>query len=372
VSGLFLRALQHASTVQPGFDQDRVDVVSLDLSLAGYTAQTAEPFVQDLVARVSRLPGVESATAGVDLPLDGGRMGLGGVNVPGRQPPNGQTAFGPDWNVVEPGWFRTLKLPLVRGRDFTPADTSTAPPVAIVNEAMARELWPGENPLGKQLIVESPVAERSRVFVIGVAADAKLMSVTEAAEPYVYVPMSQQHMSRIALLVRTTDGRSAIPAVRQIVRTMNSNLPITEALPLGEVTAIGQVPQRIAASVAGSLGMLGMLLAAIGIYGVTSYAVSRRTREIGIRIALGADRAMVVRLMLRQGLFLAAVGVALGVVAAGVASRLIESLLFGVSGPDPVTFGATCALFAVVTLVATYIPARRASRVDPLSALRIE
>jgi putative ABC transport system permease protein len=160
--------------------------------------------------------------------------------------------------------------------------------------------------------------------------------------------------------------------VRSIVRSMNPNLPITESLTLSDVTAIGVIPQRIAASVAGTLGVVGLLLAAIGIYGVTSYAVSRRTREIGIRMALGADRRSVLRLVLRQGLVLASIGAGIGVVFAAVGSRFLESLLFGIRGLDPLTFGGACLLFAVVTVVASYVPARRAARVDPMVALRNE
>ena len=208
--------------------------------------------------------------------------------------------------------------------------------------------------------------------VIGVAANAKLVSLSDAAEPYIYVPLAQQNMSSLSLVVKTRSDASAIPQVRALLREMNPNLPITVAMPLREVTAIGLVPQRIVASVAGSLGIVGLVLAAIGIYGVTAYAVSQRTREIGIRVALGADEGRVLRLVLRQGLILAAIGVGIGVVLAGIGSTLVESLLYGVRGLDPLTFLGASVLFALVTLVATYIPARRAVRIDPVSALRAE
>jgi putative ABC transport system permease protein len=184
--------------------------------------------------------------------------------------------------------------------------------------------------------------------------------------------MSQRYISRLSLLVRRTSDASAVPQIRSLLREMNPNLPLTEALPLSEVTAIGLVPQRIAASVAGSLGLVGLILAALGIYGVTAYAVSGRTREIGIRIALGADEGRVLRFVLRQGLMLAGIGVTIGVLLAGAGSTLIESLLFGVRPLDPATFFGTCLLFALVTLAATYIPARRATKVDPMVALRSE
>jgi putative ABC transport system permease protein len=340
------------------------------LSLAGYTQESARPFVRELLERIRSLPGVESATLSVDLPLDGGRMGLGGLRVPGRTPPRGES-FQADWNVVEPGVFRTLKLALVRGRDFTDADTATSPWVAVVNEALATQIWPGEDPLGKQMIVRDDNTDHP-VTVVGVTGNARLIWLTGAVDPYIYVPFAQRYLPRISFLVRTTGDRSAIPDVRSLLHSMNPNLPITESMPLSELTAIGLVPQRMAASVAGTLGIVGLLLCAIGIYGVTSYSVAQRTREIGIRVALGADRRSVMTLILRQGLMLAAIGTAIGVVIAGVGSSFLESLLYGIRGLDPLTFGSACALFALVTLVASYIPARRATTVDPMIALRNE
>jgi putative ABC transport system permease protein len=371
-AGLFLRALQQASHIDPGFDQNKVDVVALDLSLGGYADATGRAFLRDLLERARTLPGIESVTAAADLPLDGDRMGFGGITVPGVQPPNGQTAFGPDWNTVEPGHFTTLRMRLVRGRDFTDADTATAPGVAIINEAFAKQLWPGQDPIGRQMMTDDDGPRKRPLQVVGLTADARLVSLGTPAEPFIYVPFAQQYVSRVAVLVRTTDGHNSVPQIRDAIRGLNPNLPIIESLPLTQVTAIGLVPQRIAAAVAGSLGIVGLLLAAIGIYGVTAYAVSRRTREIGIRIALGADRSAVIRLVLQQGLLLASIGVTIGVAIAAVGSRLVESLLFGVRGLDPVTFGVACVLFAAVTLVASYVPARRASTVDPMVALRNE
>ena len=370
VAGLFLRSLQHAADVQPGFDERHVDVAQLDLSIGGYTEATGRVFLWELVERARALPGVESASVAVDLPLDGGRIGFGRIGVAGKKPPRGD-AFRADWNVVEPGFFRTLKLPLLRGRDFSDGDTAASQRVAIVNEAFVNTIWPGEDAIGKQITVDGD-AGPLQVTIVGIASDARLIWLSGSVEPYIYVPFAQRYVARVALLVRTQDGHSTVPEVRQILRSMNPNLPITEAMPLSSITAIGLVPQRIAAAVAGSLGIMGLLLAAIGIYGVTAYAVSRRTREIGIRVALGADAASVMRLILRQGLVLAGIGVAMGVAIAAAGSRLLESLLFGVRGLDPVTFGATCVLFAAVTLVASYVPARRALSVDPTIALRSE
>jgi putative ABC transport system permease protein len=373
-AGLLLRALQRATDIDPGFNSVNVDVVSLDLSLAGYTDASGPAFIREAIARARAMPNVEVATAAVDLPLDGGRKGFGRVRVPGRpQLPDGADAFRADWNIVEPGFFDTLKLRLVRGRDFTEADTAASLPVAIVNEALARSAWPAEDPIGKQLEVSSAVGPGTQMLtVVGVAAGARLLWLNELAQGYLYVPLTQRYTDRISLLVRTGDGRSTIGEMRTIIRSMNPNLPVTEAMPLSQITAVSLIPQRLAAAVAGSLGVVALLLAAIGIFGVTSYAVSRRTREIGIRMALGATREAVRGLVLRQALALAGTGVAAGLAIAAAASKLLESLLFGVSGLDPVTFAGACALFTAVTLIATYVPARRAMSIEPVDALRRE
>jgi predicted permease len=370
VAGLFLRALQHAASIVPGFDQEHVDVISLDLSVAGLTDDAARLFLRDAIDRARALPGVESASATVDLPLDGGNIVLA-LRLPNSRLPDGDDVLGADWNAVEPGFFKTLTIHLVRGRDFSRNDTSTAPRVAIVNEALARRAWPGQDPIGRRLIGENPDGQLE-LTVIGVASDARLVALDGAVGPYIYLPMAQQTMSGVSLVVKRRGPASAIPQMRALLGDLNPDLPVTEALSLSDVTAIGLVPQRIAVSVAGSLGLVGLLLAAIGIYGVTAFAVSRRTREIGIRMALGADQALVLRLVLRQGLVLAALGVTGGVAVASAVATLLESLLFGIRGLDPLTFGCASLVLGIVTLAASYLPARRAARVDPAVALRSE
>ena len=263
-AGLFFRALQHASAIAPGFDERNVDVVSVQLALAGYKDRAAGEFVRRLLDRTRALPDIDAASAALDLPLDGGVYGLGNLKKPGL--PGNLEA---DWNVVEPGYFRTLTLPLARGRDFTDADAPTSTRVAIVNEALARAAWPGEDPIGRTLDAETFGAQ-NRLTVVGVATDARVITLGGEVRPYIYVPMAQQPATNVSLVVKHRGTLSSVPQVRAILRELAPNLPITVALPLSEITAIGLVPQRIASAVAGSLGVVGLLLAAIGIYGVTS------------------------------------------------------------------------------------------------------
>ena len=371
--GLFLRALERAVHIPPGFDQTNVDVVTLDLSLAGFKDDAGLAFANDLVERVRAMPGVANAALSVDLPLDGGRMSFGDLRLPGAPRETRRRNSAPvDWNLVSPKYFSTMKVQLVRGRDFTDADKAGAPRVAVVNEALAKRLWGTEDVLGRTVEVDTPLSKQADTYtIVGVAADAHVVDLTGPVDPFVYVPFAQEYNSTVSLMVKT-DGRSAIPQIRALVHQMQPALPVTTAMPLSEVTAIGLVPQRLAATLSGSLGIVGLLLAAIGIYGVTSYAVSRRTKEIGVRIALGADRRTVLRMVLRQGVVLAGAGVAIGLGLGAVAAQFLRSLLLGVSAIDPVTFGGAAVLFTAVALVASYVPARRAARVDPMVALRAE
>jgi predicted permease len=369
---LFVRALGRAARIDTGFDPRHVDVITLDLSLSGYQEADALAFADRLSERVRALPGVERTALTVNLPLSGNRMGLGRLRVPGLQPPNGETSFPADWNAVSPGFFATLKMPLVAGRDFTSQDAAKAPAVIIVNEAMARSVWHTTDVLGRQFEDDSgPGSASTTLTVIGVAPDAQVDTLGKRPGPFVYVPLAQRYMPRVSLLVRSSSG-STIPQVRTLVRELNPNLPVTSAMPFEQVTAILLIPQRVAGALAASLGVIVLLLAAIGIYGVTSYSMQRRTREIGIRMALGADRSAVMRLVVRQGIVLTAAGVVIGAVSAAAGAQLIRSLLFGVSALDPIAFGAAALLFAAVSLVSTYVPARRAMRVDPMIALRAE
>ena len=283
---------------------------------------------------------------------------------------------------MEPGYFATLRIPLVAGRDFSATDLAGAQPVTIVGEGVARRFWPGQSAVGKYLAKQvygpdgRPNGMRT-LLVVGVARDVKTSSLVDGqAESYVYVPLQQQDTSRMTanmtIAARTTRGQRIADEIRAVVASMNPTLPIVTSQTLEEAAALGLTPQRVVASIAGSLGSIGVLLAAIGIYGVTAYAVTRRTREFGIRLALGAQRADIVGMVLRQGMRLAVIGAAIGLALSAAASHVLVVVLFGVSPMDPVIFGGATALFIAIGLAACYGPARRATKVDPVVALRYE
>ena len=368
--GLFVRALGRAASIDPGFDQTNVEVVMLDLALTGYREPDALAFADRLRDRVTAMPGVRHVAFAADLPLDGGRMGFGSLNVPGIQPPNGESSFRADWNAVSPGYFQALRMPLVRGRDFTDQDGAGAPGAIIINETMARSVWQTADVLGRQFVSDG-FGSKTTLTVVGIAPDAQVDTLGAPIRPMVYVPLKQRYMSRVSLVVKS-DAGGMIPRVRALVRELNPNLPVTSAMPLDDITALMLIPQRIAAAVAASLGVVVLLLAAIGIYGVTSYSVHRRTREIGIRMALGADRRSVLGLVIRQGVVLTGSGIAIGLVLGAAGAQVLRSLLFGVSALDPVAFGGAALLFGIVSIAASYLPARRATHVDPMRALRAE
>jgi len=366
--GLFVRTLQYAAKIDHGFDPSNVDVVEVNLFIGGYTEDTGPGFTQALLDRVRALPGVQAASAARDLPMDGGRFGFGPVTVPGHEPPPERRDYGfaADWNAVMPGYFTTMRIPLVRGRDFNESDRRGAAEVAIVNEAFVKRFWPGEDPIGKVIHNNS-----RQLQIVGVAREIKYESLTGEPPLFVYVPLSQRYRAEFQIVVRHA-GASVVPAIRNVVREMNPNLPLVNVMALSDVVAFGLIPQRMAAWVAGTLGLVGLLLTAVGVYGLTAYSVGRRIREIGIRIALGAQPADVRRLVVREGVVLVTIGYLIGIVMAAAVTRLLTDYLVGVTSSDPVTFIGAPLLFALTTFVASYLPTRRATQVDPVIALRSE
>ncbi len=375
-AGLFMRALQRAASVDPGFDSRDIELASLDLSQAGYTPATGPRFARALLDRVRALPGVQSATMAI-TPPGGFEVRRESLSVPGLPGPAGGS-FVVDWNIVAPGYFATLRTPIAAGRDFTLADRDDAQQVAIVSEAIARQFWPGQSAIGKYVEQptrgpQGPTTPMRSLLVVGIARDVQTSSLLDGVGgTAVYVPLDQQYAPSLTIVTRTAGGRRITGELRALLESMSPNLPIITAQTLDDSIALGLTPQRVVGSVSGSLGLVGLMLAGIGIYGVTAYAVTRRTREIGIRVALGAQRADVVRMVIREGLSLTLIGSAAGLLIAAAVSRVLEAFLFGIRPIDPVTFVSTTLLFAAIGLAACYAPVRRATRIDPTEALRYE
>ncbi len=376
-AGLFLRALSRANMLDPGFDVADVQTVELDFSLAGYTDETGPAFSRQLLERVSALPGVASAAYSWGLPLDGSGRSLGGVRVPGVDVPQGERFLEADWNIVTPGYFAALRIPIVRGRSFNEADRGS-PRVIIVNETFANRFWPGQDAVGRKIETGdfSPMAGAGDVRtleIVGVARDHKYRSLGDEQRLFLYVPHAQNYMGNVMLVARTQPGAPSVyPAIRSAVMELNPALPILNAQSLRDSAALGLLPQRIAGWLAGSLGSLGLLLTGIGMYGVMAFSVGQRTREIGIRMALGASERDILQMVIRAGFLLAAIGMAVGLVISLAAAPLLGSLLIDVSARDPITFIAVAMLMAAVAVLACYVPARRAMRVSPIAALRYE
>lgn len=382
-AGLFLRSLQHARSIDPGFEPERVLVMPLNINLLRYTKQQGRDFYRQVLERVEALPGVQSATLSRNPPLSGASR-QSSVVIEGQDNPSlnrssseGQVST-PDANqnstladVVDLKYFKTLGIPLLRGRDFGAQDQENSPGVVIINETFAGRYFPNQDPLGRRLSfggTQGPWLE-----VVGVVRDAKYLTLGELPTPFVYQSLRQRHESGMVLHVRTGGSpASYLAAVRGEVQAVEKNLPITNVRPMTELLDISLSPARMGALLLGTFGLLALLLAAIGLYGVISFLVSRRTHEIGIRLALGAQRADVLRLILREGMTLVGFGLALGLLAALIATRLLAGFLYGVSATDPVTFGGIVAILTVAALIASLIPARRAARVDPLVAIRYE
>jgi predicted permease len=356
-AGLFLRALGTAASVPPGFDVDPIEIATVDLALSGYSDERGPVRAEDIRASVAAIPGVASAGFARMVPLDGGGLGLGGLRKAGATGP--EAMIDTDWNVVSPEYLRTIGIEITAGRGFTPDDRRDRPRVAIVSERLARMVWPGEDPIGQVLengdFRPGRASEIVRLAVVGVAKDAKYRWIGEAPAPFIYVPYAQQPMHDVNFFLRRADGSAASlqPAVRQALKQVDPNLPLVRMQPLRAYADLGLLPQRLAASLAGSLGVLALVLAGIGVYGVTAFAVASRTREIGVRVALGAGRGRVMRFVLWQGARLAAIGGAIGLALALGVSQLVSSLLFGVRSIRSRT-GHGRAL-AVVTLAGTIV-----------------
>ncbi len=366
-AGLFLRSLQHAATVDPGFDADNVVIASFDLRTQGYTEPRSRAFYAELAERLAGLPGVRAVTLAQRVPLsgDGGRRRAG---VEGYEPQPGEDMEF-NFNVVGPEYFEVMRVPLVRGRGFTEADREGAPQVAVVNEAFAARYWPGQDPIGRRF---TSFSGATSIEIVGVARDGKYQMLTEAPLPYIYRPFLQDY-EEMTLHVRVErDADGFLPLLRREIRAIDSQLPIVRLASMRSATAFATFPQRVAATLLGGCAMLALLLAAVGLYGVVAYAVSQRTREIGIRMALGAGRQAVVRMVLAGSMKVVGLGLTIGFVLSLAAGRAVESFLGEVSPADPIALVAGPLVMIACALVASWLPARRAARIDPMRALREE
>jgi predicted permease len=365
--GLLLRTFQNARAVDPGFDARGVLLVGFDLGSSGYERDGGLAFQDRLGERLRLLPGVETVSFAEDVPLGFSLGSWETLDVDGYVPQPGEN-MKIYRNMVSPGYFGTMKIPLLGGRDFTERDDASAPLVAIVNQTFASRYFAGADPIGRRF-----TGWGAPITIVGVARDIKVAEVSEPATPYFWVPMRQHYVpsTGFAAHIRTAgDAPSILPDVRRAVRELNPAVPTDLVVTLAGYTDAALFTRRAAALLGTILGVIALLLAAIGLYGVLVYAVAQRTREIGLRVALGAPRHRVLALVLGQAALLLVAGVALGLAGAAGVGRLLQSLLIGVSAADVPTRAIVAGTLAVMAILAAYVPARRALSVDPLTALR--
>jgi len=375
-AGLLIRTFANLLAVAPGFDPHNVLTCQVTLNGERYdTTKEASAFYRDALERISSLPGVEAAALTNKLPLDWQ------FNMPVVFPGSPDKLQSVQFRMISPDYFRVMKIAVKQGRVFTESDDASAPPVAIVNEAFARRFFDGQDPMAQQLSVGRGANDPARQ-VVGVAGDIKQSGLDRPAPPMVFVPVPQMPDKLMAIVrtftaahftVRTTVAPSSLGAeIKREIAGLDPTLAVSGISSMDEIAKLSVAPQRFNMQLLGLFAALGLLLAAVGVYGVISYSVAQRTNEIGLRIALGAQPADVVRLVLGQGLALALLGAGLGLAGAYGLTRLLKSLLFGVEATDPLTFASLSVLLLGVALVACFVPARKAAKVDPMVALRDE
>jgi len=367
-AALLGRSLQAAQAIDLGFDADQTALIEMNLDMIGYDDEPADVFQRQYLERIRALPQVEAAALTQNIPLSAS-VSVTGIFIPGLHESDEDRVIA-DEAVVGPGYFETMGVPLLEGRDFTERDTPDTPLVAIVNETMARSYWPGESVIGKRF--RSSMEDEDDFEIIGLVGDHKVRTVGEDPRPYVHFARTQRRSTRAVVVARTAGDVAELPALlRSELQAMEPDLNSGERT-MRESVAVTLLPVTLGAQMLAGFGVLALVLSSIGLYGVIAYSVSRRVREIGIRIALGADSMGVVKLVVRRGMGLAAVGVLLGWAGAALLSSLLRGFLYGVSALDPTAFGAAGALLMGVAFLANYIPARRAARIDPLTALRAD
>lgn len=369
--GLFIKSFRKAQTMDPGFDNSNGLVVSLSPQLIGYDDDQTRNFYRQIVERASHVPGVEAAAFTRLLPLGDSSNSNGPILKEGETLARGSAGRTIMTNVVSSGYFKTMQIPIVAGRDFDKRDHQKSQRVVIVNERMAEMLWPGESAVGKRILIGTQ--NRDPWEVVGVVKTGKYRALAEDPKPFFYYAMDQRKPSTMSLVMRASvDPGSLVGAIRGEVHAIDQRVPVSGVKTMEQHKTYALWAPNMAASFSLAFGVVAIMLSAVGLYSVMAYIVSQRTREVGIRMALGADRGDVMKMITRQGMRLAAVGLGIGLVLALALAQVLSSLLIGVSGYDVTTFIVVPVLLAAVALVACYLPARRATKVDPLVALRYE
>jgi len=367
-AGLFVRSMQNAQRIDPGFESEKLFMMAFDLGALHYEEGRAQEFFRAAVERAKASPGVESAAVASDFPLGGGLERT--VFPEGQDEATGYRGTLTQLDDITPGFFEALRIPLIRGRVFNGSDRQNTLQVAVINEAMVKQFWPDEDALGKRFHFFGEPALRE---VVGVVKNTVVNQIGETPQPIVYLPITQDFSPAVTLQVRTTGRPEAvIGTVRGQLQALDTNMAITNVQTIQEIISQGLWAPRMGAGLLTVFGGLALILAAVGVYGVLSYSVSQQTREIGIRMSLGAQQGQVLRLVIGQGIKLAVAGLVLGIAAALGLTRILSSLLFGISAHDPATFGGVSLILATAAILACYIPARRATKVDPIIALRYE
>ena len=372
-AGLLMQSLLRLEQVDPGFDPHRVLTFKVDLPYMRYSGARQTGFFEQAIQRLSHLPGVRSASAVLPLPLSGDEVAAN-FDVEGH-PTSKAERPRTNYSWVEPDYFRTAGIPLLKGRDFTLQDTLKTAPVVIINESLARRFFPGEDPIGKRIKpgIGNGYSAPPMREIVGVAGDVRQNGLSAQSSPAVYVPLAQSPLGSMNLVLRTeVDPLSVAGAVRKEMSAMDKDLPFYGVQTFSTYVAQSFVVPQFLSLLLGIFAALALALASVGLYGVVSYSAAQRTHEIGVRMALGAEKRDVLRMVVGQGLELALIGVGIGIAWAFALTRFLSSLLYGVKSTDPLTFVAVSLILIAVALAACYIPARRAAKVDPMVALRYE
>jgi putative ABC transport system permease protein len=365
-AGLFLRSLGRASQIDPGFDVEHVAAVNVNAGQGGYTGERARQFFRTVHERAGSTAGVRSTAWANAAPLTGSLLKT--ILKEGENPEATTSRVLATAVITTPGYFQTLGIPLLRGRDFAEIDRDQGLRVAIVNQTLADRIWPGDDPIGKRFRFFTDTGYRQ---VIGVVKTSKYATLGEDPQPAAYTPLDQDFSDAMILFVRTIgEPAAALGTVQREIRTLDANVPLQNPFTMREILKQSLWPARLAAILLGTVGALALTLASIGLYGVMAYSVAQRTREIGVRMAMGANRWQVLTMVLRQAMTLVAIGLAIGISGALALARVVTRLLFGMSALDPITFVGVGLLLSAVAMVASYVPAWRASRLDPIKALR--